>query len=631
MTFLDKIKTEISQALKAAGVKVKPTDLELPPDSKMGDFALPCFNFSKELKKAPNIIAKELANKINPVRNSAIPDSTNSFKKSSKLYPSQLSQAPEISNRVKAKGIIGEVKATGPYVNFFLDKNKIAAELLKQIDAKYGESDLGKGQKVMIEYSSPNTNKPQHIGHIRNNMLGYSLSLILEAIGYKVIKTNAINDRGIHICKSMLAWQKWGKGETPEKAKMKGDHLVGKYYVMFGLELQKERENYFKKNKIGPKKISDQEKRKIEDEFLAQSPLMKEAHEMLIGWEQNDKTVRQLWQKMNKWVYDGWERTYKNLGVSFDKNYYESKNYLLGKEFVKEGLKKNIFYKEADSSVWIDLTGDGLDKKILLRADGTSVYMTQDMALAKLKYDDYKMDKSIYVVASEQDYHFKVLFLILKKLGFKRANGLYHLSYGMVSLPEGKIKSREGKTADADDLIVEAISEAKKIAQKSKKEIKDKELGEVARKVGLAGLKFFVLKSDPKKDIVFVPQESIAFEGFTGPYIQYTYTRIASILKKAGKVKSGEIKITDDSEWELVKSLMKFPLAIASAAENYNPALLAAYLFELSRLFAGFYETMPVLKAEPNLRASRLALIKDVQIVLKKGLGLLGIEVMERM
>ncbi len=603
MTFLDKIKIEIVKSVKTAGVKVEPADLELPPDSKLGDFALPCFNFAKELKKSPNAIAQELANKI------------------------------------KTKGIIGEVKAMGPYVNFFLNKNEVAGELLKEISAsgeKYGESELGKGQKVMVEYSAPNTNKPQHIGHIRNNMLGYSLSLILEAAGYQVIKANLINDRGIHICKSMLAWQKWGNGETPEKAKMKGDHLVGKYYVKFGQELQKEREQYFKTKKIDFKTIKDdQEKRKIEDDFLSQSPLMKETRAMLKKWENNDKEVRALWQKMNSWVYAGWEKTYKDLGVSFDKVYHESETYLLGRKFVEEGLEKGIFYKEDDGSVWIDLTKDGLDKKVLIRADGTAVYMTQDLGTAKLKYDDFKMDKSIYVVASEQDYHFKVLFLILKKLGFKWAKGLYHLSYGMVNLPEGKIKSREGKTADADDLIVEVVAEAKKIAQKSKKEIADKEIGEVARKVGLAGLKFFVLKYDPKKEITFIPEESISFEGFTGPYIQYTYTRIASILRKAEemklKIQNKEIVLTEPVEWELVMALLKFPIIIQTAAEQYNPSVLANYLFELSQSFAGFYEKAPVLKAQEENLTTRLSIIKNTQTVLKKGLSLLGIEVMERM
>ncbi|MFH1226015.1 MAG: arginine--tRNA ligase [bacterium] len=606
MTFLDQIKTEIVKAMKVAGVKIEPTDLELPPDSKLGDFALPCFNFSKVLKKAPNIIAQELANKI------------------------------------KVKGIIGEVKATGPYLNFFLDEDKIATALLKQIakaGEKYGESNLGKGKKVMVEYSSPNTNKPQHIGHIRNNMLGYSLSLLLEAVGYKVIKANLINDRGIHICKSMLAWQKWGNGETPESSGLKPDHLVGKYYVMFGQELQKEKEGYFKKNKIDFKKLSDPEKRAVEEKFLGQSPLMKETHEMLVKWEKNDHVVRQLWQKMNHWVYQGWAKTYNGLGVTFDKVYYESQTYLRGKKIIEEGLRKRVFYQKPDNSVWVDLTQDGFDQKVLRRADGTAVYMTQDLASAQLKFKDYKLDQSIYVVASEQDYHFKVLFLILKKLGFKKASQCYHLSHGMVSLPGGKIKSREGKTADADDLIKEVVGEAEKITraslEKRKGKLPEKEIKEVARKVGLAGLKFFVLKFEPAKNIVFQPKESLALEGFTGPYIQYTYTRLAGILRKAQKLKikpaNKKIIVSEPGEWALVMALLKFPATVQSAAQEHNPSLLANYLFDLSQTLASFYEKIPVLQAGGAERPSRLALVSAVQIVIKKGLGLLGVEVMERM
>lgn len=609
MIFSDKIKQEIAKLIGTADKKFKidPLEIELPPNSQLGDFAWPCFKLSKEMKKAPNVIAQELAGKI------------------------------------KVGGLVESVKAVGPYVNFFLNKNKVASDFLSLVSKageKYGDSNLGKKEKVLVEYSGPNTNKPQHVGHARNNMLGYSLSLILEAVGYKVVKVNIVNDRGIHICKSMLAWQKWGKGETPKSSGLKGDHLVGKYYVMFGQELAKEEKKYLEDNKIKLDKLGDQKKRKVEDDFLKQSPLMKEAREMLKKWEAKDKGVRALWQKMNSWVYEGYKKTYGDLGISFDKTYYESETYIMGRKFVEEGIKKGIFYREPDGSAWIDLTKDGLDKKLLIRSDGTAVYMTQDLGTANQRYKDYKFDRMVYVVGSEQEYHFKVLFLILNKLGFKWAKNLHHLSYGMISLPGGKIKSREGKTADADDLISEVIAEADKVTRELLKKrepaekMTDKEIKEIARKVGLAGLKFFLLKFDPRKDIVFKPEESITFEGFTGPYLQYTYTRIASIFRKAKVKKVKPIKnitLKEDLEWELVKSMMRFPIILESAAQTYNPSLLANYLFDLAKQFAGFYEQVPIIQADQEDKNMRLYLINQVGTILKRGLNMLGIDVMERM
>jgi arginyl-tRNA synthetase len=481
------------------------------------------------------------------------------------------------------------------------------------------------GKKVMVEYSSPNTNKPLHLGHVRNNLLGYSVAELLKASGSEVIKVNLVNDRGIHICKSMLAWQKWGNGETPESASLKGDHLVGKYYVIFDKEYKKE---------IEALKLEGQ----TEEEAKKNAPLIKEAQKMLQDWEAGVPEVIELWKKMNGWVYDGFEVSYKNLGVDFDKYYYESNTYLLGKGTVEEGLEKGVFFKKPDGSVWIDLTADGLDQKLVLRADGTSVYITQDLGTAQMKYDDFKMEESIYVVGNEQDYHFKVLFLILEKLGKSWANGLHHLSYGMVDLPSGKMKSREGTVVDADDLIAEMIKTAKEKTEALGKvnDFDEEEKERLYYNIGMGALKYFLLKVEPKKRLLFDPAESIDFQGNTGPFIQYTHARIKSLLQKAGYdfahqgVADAVITAT---EKEMIMLLAKYPAEIQSAAKMHSPALLANYLYEVAKMFNKFYhETPPIIKEENEaVKKHRLNLSFVTATVLKNGMRILGITVPERM
>jgi len=481
------------------------------------------------------------------------------------------------------------------------------------------------GKKVMVEYSSPNTNKPLHLGHVRNNLLGYSVSELLKANGAEVYKVNLVNDRGIHICKSMLAWQKWSNGETPESSGIKGDHLVGKYYVIFDKEYKKE---------IDALKAEGQ----TEEEAKKNAPLIKEAQSMLLAWENGDPEVKALWSKMNGWVYDGFAVSYKNLGVDFDKYYYESNTYLLGKDTVEEGLAKGVFFKKDDGSVWIDLTEDGLDQKLVLRADGTSVYITQDLGTAEMKYDDFAMDESIYVVGNEQDYHFKVLFLILQKLGKSWATGLHHLSYGMVDLPNGKMKSREGTVVDADDLVKEMIETAKQKTEALGKinDFSEEEKETLYHNIGLGALKYFLLKVEPKKRLLFDPAESIDFQGNTGPFIQYTHARIKSLLNKAGYVSSATT--TTDlalsaTELELMMLLAKYPAEIAIAAKGLSPASLANYLYEVAKMFNKFYHEVPPIIKEENaeMRQLRLNLSAVVANVLKAGMRLLGITVPERM
>ncbi len=481
------------------------------------------------------------------------------------------------------------------------------------------------GKKVMVEYSSPNTNKPLHLGHVRNNLLGYSVSELLKANGAEVFKVNLVNDRGIHICKSMLAWKNWSNGETPESSGMKGDHLVGKYYVIFDKEYKKE---------IDALKAEGQ----TEDEAKKNAPLIKEAQAMLLAWENGDPEVKALWSKMNGWVYDGFAVSYKNLGVDFDKYYYESNTYLLGKDTVEEGLAKGVFFKKADGSVWIDLTEDGLDQKLVLRADGTSVYITQDLGTAQMKYDDYEMDESIYVVGNEQDYHFKVLFLILEKLGKTWAKGLHHLSYGMVDLPNGKMKSREGTVVDADDLVKEMIETAKQKTEALGKinDFSDEEKEALYHNIGLGALKYFLLKVEPKKRLLFDPAESIDFQGNTGPFIQYTHARIKSLLSKAGYQSAATtdpaLPITG-TELEMIMLLAKYPAEIAIAAKGFSPASLANYLYEVAKMFNKFYHEVPPIVKEENedLRQLRLNLSAVVANILKAGMRLLGITVPERM
>lgn len=478
------------------------------------------------------------------------------------------------------------------------------------------------GKKVMVEYSSPNTNKPLHLGHVRNNLLGYSVAEILKADGYEVIKSNLVNDRGIHICKSMLAWQRFGNGETPESAREKGDHLVGKYYVRFDKEY---------KSQIDELKSFGQ----TEEEAKKNAPIIKEAQEMLQQWEAGNEEVINLWKTMNLWVYDGFGKTYDALGVNFDKFYYESNTYLLGKDIVEEGLEKGVFFKKDDGSVWIDLTDDGLDQKLVLRSDGTSVYMTQDMGTAQLKYKDFQMDESIYVVGNEQDYHFKVLFLILEKLGKSWANGLYHLSYGMVDLPSGKMKSREGTVVDADDLIAEMEQTAKEQTEALGKveNYSGEEKSELYHTIGLGALKYFLLKVDPKKRLLFDPNESVDFQGHTGPFIQYTHARIRSVLSRAELSSTPiEIKSLDAEERDLILTLSQFPETISLAASGYSPAIIANYVYELAKAFNKFYHEKSILQAEDEItKQFRLQLSAASAKVIKKSMKLLGIEVPERM
>lgn len=482
-----------------------------------------------------------------------------------------------------------------------------------------------RGEKVMVEYSSPNTNKPLHLGHVRNNLLGYSVSELLKADGYDVIKVNLVNDRGIHICKSMLAWQNWGNGETPESSGLKGDHLVGKYYVVFDKEYKKEIEALVAEGQT-------------EDEAKKNAPLIKAAQQMLLQWEQGNAEVVGLWEKMNGWVYAGFDVTYKKLGVDFDKYYYESNTYLLGKDTVEEGLAKGVFFKKEDGSVWIDLTADGLDQKLVLRADGTSVYITQDLGTAQMKYDDFGMDKSIYVVGNEQDYHFKVLFLILEKLGKSWAKGLYHLSYGMVDLPSGKMKSREGTVVDADDLVDEMVATAKQKTEELGKtnDFEEADKDELYQTIGLGALKYFLLKVEPKKRLLFDPAESIDFQGNTGPFIQYTHARIKSLLSRAdyqfAVADYNNINLSA-TELEMVMLLAKYPNEISEAAKAYSPAFIANYLYEVAKLFNKFYHEVPPIIKEEDAAAKqhRLNICKIAADVIKSGMNILGIHVPERM
>ncbi|MDR3059237.1 MAG: arginine--tRNA ligase [Prevotella sp.] len=485
----------------------------------------------------------------------------------------------------------------------------------------------GNSPLVMVEYSSPNTNKPLHLGHIRNNLLGFALSEVLKANGNKVVKTNIVNDRGIHICKSMLAWKKWGNGETPESSGKKGDHLVGDYYVLFDKHYKAELAE------LQAKVLS-------KEEAEAQSTLMAEARNMLRLWEAGDMEVVSLWEMMNSWVYAGFDETYKRLGVDFDKIYYESQTYLDGKETVLDGLQKNIFYKKEDGSVWADLTNDGLDHKLLLRSDGTSVYMTQDIGTAKLRFDDYPINTMVYVVGNEQNYHFQVLSILLDKLGFEFGKGLVHFSYGMVELPEGKMKSREGTVVDADDMIDEMISTAKETSEELGKldGVSEEEANNIARIVGMGALKYFILKVDPKKNMTFNPKESIDFNGNTGPFIQYTHARIQSVLRKAAEQSliipetlNTDIPLSVKEE-NLIQQVADYATIVKQAGDEYNPALIANYIYDLTKEYNQFYHDYIILKEEnTELKNFRLVLSENVARVIKSGMGLLGIEVPDRM
>ena len=551
-----------------------------------GDLTLVVFPFLKYSKKRPEDTAEEVGNYLTK-------------------------QVHEIKSFNIVKGFLNIQFSDEYWLNELKDHVNLGIQIPK----------IGDNKKIVVEYSSPNTNKPLHLGHIRNNVLGYSICQIFDSVGYDVVKNNLVNDRGIHICKSMVAYQKWGNNETPQSAGLKGDHLIGKYYVMFDQHYQKEVKDLISK---GVNK----------DEAKEKSPLMVETRNMLQKWENGDQEVIALWKKLNNWVYDGFESTYNRLGVSFNKIYYESDTYLLGKAIVQEGLKSEVFFKKEDGSIWIDLTPEGLDEKIVQRSDGTSVYITQDIGTADLKYNEFKMDKFVYVVGNEQDYHFKVLQLILKRLGKSYADGLYHLSYGMVDLPEGKMKSREGTVVDADELMDEVVSTAKKQTEELGKTdgMSSKELDELYEVLGLGALKYYLLKVDAKKRMMYDPKESIDFQGNTAPFIQYTYTRIASLLRAADKISFSLPNTFHPIEKELIKQLNAYPEAITSAANNYNPSEVANAIYDLAKTFNKFYHELTILgERDSNTRSFRISLSKTVGETIKHGFGLLGIQVPERM
>lgn len=538
-------------------------------------------------------------------------------------------KAPEMTASEIGDWLVANVKGVEKYnvlkgfLNISLSQN-FWLGLLHDIalDPNFGIREADENSDlVMVEYSSPNTNKPLHLGHVRNNLLGYSLSRILKANGHKVIKTNIVNDRGIHICKSMLAWKKWGEGATPESTQKKGDHLIGDFYVAFDRHYKEELKA------LKEKGLSD-------EEAEAASELMKEAREMLRKWEQGDPETRELWKMMNSWVYAGFDETYKRLGVDFDKIYYESDTYLEGKDLVLGGLEKGMMYRKEDGSVWADLTGDGLDHKLLLRADGTSVYMTQDIGTAKLRYQDYPIDKMIYVVGNEQNYHFQVLSLLLDRLGFKWGKDLTHFSYGMVELPNGKMKSREGTVVDADDLIDTMIASAAEMSADRLKEIPADEAAEIARKVGLGALKYFLLKVDPRKNMLFNPQESIDFNGNTGPFLQYTYARIRSVIRRSGDFNPDATPdaLPNQKEIAVIQKIASYPDVVEQAGKTYSPALIANYAYELAKEYNQFYHDYSILREEdPAKRGLRLLLSYVVARTLENAVALLGMEMPERM
>ena len=556
-----------------------------------GDYTLVVFPLLKRSRKSPEATATEIGEYI-------------------------VANTPEVASFNVIKGFLNISMRSSFWMDCFADI---------VTDEDFGRS-AQTGRTIMVEYSSPNTNKPLHLGHIRNNLLGFSVSRILEANGNRVIKANLVNDRGIHICKSMLAWKLYGNGETPQSSGMKGDHLVGKYYVEFDKHYKAQIKELMAAGKS-------------EEEAKHSAPIMLQAQEMLRRWEAKDPEVYSLWQTMNSWVYEGFDVTYKALGVDFDKIYYESQTYLLGKDIVQQGLDKGIFFRKDDNSVWIDLTADGLDQKLLLRGDGTSVYITQDLGTAFRRFKDNKLDDMIYVVGNEQNYHFQVLKLILKKLGYDWSDNITHLSYGMVELPEGKMKSREGTVVDADDLIADMVATAREMSQELGKldGCTEEEANDISRMVGLGALKYFILKVDPKKTMLFNPRESIDFNGNTGPFIQYTHARIRSVLRKAaeagieykGRVSGIELL---PEEIELVKMLSDYPAVVASAGESYSPAVIGAYVYDLSKLFNSYYHDHSILHEEKEkVRRIRLQLAEQTARVIRSGMWLMGIEVPDRM
>lgn len=591
MTIEEVIKKGVADALQVLyGLETDPETVALDPTRKEfeGDVTLVVFPYLKASHKAPQVTAEEIGQWLKD-------------------------NVPAVEKYNVVKGFLNIVISQ----HYWLDVFQAIAS-----DPEFGlvKAD-GNSPLVMVEYSSPNTNKPLHLGHVRNNLLGYSLSEILKANGNKVIKTNIVNDRGIHICKSMLAWLKWGNGVTPESAGKKGDHLIGDFYVAFDKHYREEIKELMAQGMS-------------EDEAKEKSPLMQEAREMLVRWEQNDPEVRKLWETMNGWVYAGFDETYKRLGVDFDKIYYESQTYLEGKELVLRGLEEGKMYRKEDGSVWADLTDEGLDQKLLLRSDGTSVYMTQDIGTAKLRFKDYPIDKMVYVVGNEQNYHFQVLAILLDRLGFKWGKDLKHFSYGMVELPEGKMKSREGTVVDADDLIETMVNDAAEMAADRLAEMPEEEAKDVARKVGLGALKYFLLKVDPRKNMMFNPKESIDFNGDTGPFIQYTYARIRSVLRKAAEAGygQGELAVPNKKEVELIQKIADFRNVVADAGRKYSPAVIAKYCFELAKEYNQFYHDFSILKEEDaSKRNLRLKLSEVTERTLKTGLALLGMEVPERM
>ena len=605
-----KIENQISRAVIAAvkelyaqEVTEAMVQLQKTKSTFEGNYTLVVFPFLKISRKKPEDTAQEIGE-----------------------YVAQHCEAVADFNVVK--GFLNLVIAAEAWISLLNDIHS---------DDRFGEKPVTEASPlVMVEYSSPNTNKPLHLGHVRNNLLGWALSQIMQANGNRVIKTNIVNDRGIHICKSMLAWLKWGNGETPETSGKKGDHLIGDYYVAFDQHYRDEI-SQLKKQFVGEGMTEEAAETKAKEE----APLMKEAHEMLVKWEQGDPEVRALWKRMNDWVYAGFDETYKALGVGFDKIYYESETYLVGKAKVEEGLKQGLFFRKADNSVWADLTGDGLDQKLLLRSDGTSVYMTQDIGTAALRFKDYPaLRKMIYVVGNEQNYHFQVLSLLLDRLGFEWGKDLVHFSYGMVELPNGKMKSREGTVVDADELIEEMISDARKTSEELGKfaDMSDEERNNIARIVGLGALKYFILKVDARKNMLFNPAESIDFNGNTGPFIQYTYARIRSILRKADA--EGQSVPTslasdmpiNDKEIELIQKMNEYASVVLQASKDYSPSGIANYCYELTKEFNQFYHDYSILNAEDEKqKIVRLVLAKNVAKIIKNGMRLLGIEVPERM
>lgn len=588
----------------------------------------------------PEIIISNTQKAIQALFNTEVPESAITLQDTRKEFDGEVTivtfpfikfskKSPEDTGAMIGEYLVANTDLVVAFstVKGFLNLSIAPSYWISALQEIYSTKNFGKlpakNAKVMVEYSSPNTNKPLHLGHVRNNLLGYSVAEILKHAGYDVIKANLVNDRGIHICKSMLAWEKFGNGETPESTGMKGDHLVGKYYVEFDKAYKKEIEGLMAQGLT-------------EEQAKKEAPMIKEAQEMLLKWEQKDEHVLKLWKMMNDWVYAGFAVTYKSMGVDFDQYYYESNTYNLGKDLVDEGLNKGVFFKKEDGSVWIDLTADGLDQKLVLRGDGTSVYITQDIGTAQMKYEQFKMDNSIYVVGNEQEYHFKVLFLILEKLGMTWAKGLFHLSYGMVDLPSGKMKSREGTVVDADDLISEMIQSAKEQSEALGKvsDFEETEKENLYRMIGMGALKYYLLKVDPKKRLLFDPNESIDLQGHTGPFIQYSYARIQSILRKANANIPSSENITDinNNEKECIMLLLKYPMVVDDSAKTYSPALLANYLFELAKTFNKFYHDDQILKCEDADRLNfRLMICKNTSAVIASGMALLGIEVPERM